>query len=195
MKKTLTLILALILALSLFAACGKTEEQTTTVPPAADEQTTTTQEAEPAEEEITFPAENSFVDNVINVPGFTLKITDYKVLKVGDKGNEYGSAPVIAFWYDCTNKSETDTISPSSSWITCVTAIQDNDPNTVNKLNVTACPDADLINNQMIDIKPGGTASCAVAYTLSDEVTPVVLKAGTFLDDSSFGSQTFDITK
>ena len=29
-----------------------------------------------------------------------LKITKYKVILVGEEGNEHGDAPVIAFWYE-----------------------------------------------------------------------------------------------
>ena len=57
------------------------------------------------------------------------------------------------------------------------TAVQDNDPNMVNELNVGMLPDEQYLDSQMAQIKKDGTVSNAIAYELTDETTPVVLKA------------------
>lgn len=195
MKKALALVLAMILALSLFAACGKTEGPADTTP-AADDSTTPAATTEAPTTEATTEADKipSFVDGVIKTEDYEIRITDYKVIKKGEKGNEYGTGPVIAFWFDCTNKKTDETLSPTSAWMIDIQAIQDNDPNKINTLSVGACPDSDLIDNQMAEVKSGGTITCAIAYELTDETTPVVLEAGSLFGDA-FGSQTFDITK
>ena len=80
----------------------------------------TTEAAEAAENGSEDSAENAeeyyFKDNEIVVKDYTIKITDWKVIPVGEKGNEYGKSPVIAFWYDTTNTSGKN-IDPSSSLI------------------------------------------------------------------------------
>lgn len=140
------------------------------------------------------PKGDTFENGVITTSDYVLKITDYKVIPKGAEGNKYGNGPVIAFWFDCTNNKAEDTISPLTTWMTCVKAIQDNDPNKVNELKTGMCPDSAMTDNQMADIKPGGTISCAIAYELTDTTTPVELKAGALFGDG-FGSQTFDIAK
>ena len=81
-----------------------------------------------------------------------IEITDWKIIPVGEPGNEYGEAPVIAFWYNTTNLSSKD-IDPISAWIAMFTAIQDNDPNIMNELQVASLPDAAFRETQMATIK------------------------------------------
>lgn len=126
---------------------------------------------------------------------YSIKITDYKIIPVGEKGNEYGDTPVIAFWYDTLVSPDYDNsepVDPSTAWIMNFTAIQDNDPNMVNELNVAGLPDDQYLDSQIAEIKPGGTVSSAVAYELSDEETPVTLKAGSMLGQD-FGQYDFKI--
>ena len=156
----------------------------------------TTEAAEAAENGSEDSAENAeeyyFKDNEIVVKDYTIKITDWKVIPVGEKGNEYGKSPVIAFWYDTTNTSGKE-INPTSAWIYIMEAVQDNDPNTVNELNVASLPDDQFRDTQLQKIKQGGTVSNAVAYELTDEETPVELTAKSSMIGDSIGSMTFDI--
>ena len=62
--------------------------------------------------------EYTFKNGKVTMTDIDLKITKYKVIPVGAEGNEHGDAPVIAFWYDTTNKSGKDLISPMSAWYT-----------------------------------------------------------------------------
>lgn len=132
-----------------------------------------------------------FANNVLTTEKYTVTITDYKVIPDGEKGNEYSEKPVIAFWYDVNNISDDD-LDPSSAWIMVMTAIQDNDPNRVNELEMASLPDAQFLDSQMEKIKVGGTVSNAVAYELDDEETPVTLKAAEVIGDE-YGEQTFEI--
>ena len=156
----------------------------------------TTEAAEAAENGSEDSAENAeeyyFKDNEIVVKDYTIKITDWKVIPVGEKGNEYGKSPVIAFWYDTTNTSGKE-INPTSAWIYIMEAVQDNDPNTVNELNVASLPDDQFRDTQLQKIKQGGTVSNAVAYELTDEETTVELTAKSSMIGDSIGSMTFDI--
>lgn len=133
-----------------------------------------------------------FKDNVLMCKDFTIKITDYKIIKKGEAGNEYGDGPVIAFWYDITNISGKD-INATSAWIGIISAYQDNNPNIENELNVSSLPDERFIDTQVARIKKGGTISNAVAYELSDTFTPVILRAGRFFYDDPLGEITFEI--
>jgi len=137
------------------------------------------------------PAEASFEDNVLTTKDVMIKITDVKTIPVGEKGNEYGKEPVIAFWYDTTNVSGKET-DPMTAWIFLFAAYQDNDPNAENKLGVGSLPDAAFLDSQISKIKKGGTVANAVAYELSDTTTPVKLVASTILQDE-IGSMTIEL--
>jgi hypothetical protein len=47
----------------------------------------------------------SFKDGVLTTPDLKVEITRYKIIKAGQKGNDHGKKPVIAFWYKTTNLS------------------------------------------------------------------------------------------
>lgn len=110
---------------------------------------------------------------------YKITITNHKVIQPGDNGNEYGDNPVIAFWYDTTVAEDvTDAeYNPSITWMLSFEAVQDNDPNLINKLNVGSLPDDEYLDSQLMTIKPGGTVANAVAYELTDLETPVTLTA------------------
>lgn len=134
----------------------------------------------------------SFSNNVLTLPEYTIKITDSKVIAVGQPGNEYGQKPVIAFWYEVTNSSDEPT-DPTTAWIGAFTAIQDNDPDAVNELNVGSLPDDQFLESQLEDIKKGGTVANAVSYELDDESTPVELIASNDLGMTEIGRATFTL--
>lgn len=172
-------------AIAMLALSGCSAPEASTPEP----QTTT---AVKADDETEAAAPESFVDNVLTLPEYTIKITEVKKIGVGEPGNEYGEKPVIAFWYEVTNTSD-ELIDPSTSWIGTFTAYQDNDPNTVNELNVGMLPDPQFLDTQMQDIKQGGTVANAVAYELDDETTPVELAASNDLGMSEIGRATFTL--
>ena len=137
------------------------------------------------------PAEASFQNDVLTTEDVVIKINDVKTIQVGEEGNEYGEKPVIAFWYDTTNVSGEET-DPLTAWIRLAEAYQDNDPDAENKLGVGSLPDAACLDSQMNKLKEGGTVQNAIAYELSDTITPVKLVASTNLGQDEIGSMTFD---
>lgn len=139
-------------------------------------------------------ADAYFADNELVTDTVKIVITDYKVIQPGEEGNEYGDAPVIAFWYDTTNLSS-ETTNATTAWMFAFKAIQDNDPNVVNTLDVAALPDQAFLKTQLHDIKEGGTVSNAVAYTLDDTTTPVKLVASDMLGLTELGEQVFEIAE
>ncbi|WP_421000833.1 DUF5067 domain-containing protein (plasmid) [Carnobacterium maltaromaticum] len=111
-------------------------------------------------------------------------------MQPGEVGNEYGSKPVIAFWYDTLVSPDYDNdppIDPTFAWIGNFSAVQDNDPNKINELGMGSLPDDAFLDTQLSKIKPGGTVSNAVAYELSDNETPVTLTAESF--NKEFGKK------
>lgn len=140
-------------------------------------------------------ADAYFDGTILKGNTYSVKITDHKVIPVGEPGNEYGENPVIAFWFDTLVSPDYDNsvpIDPNTAWIMNFTAVQDNDPNMVNELNIGMLPDEQYLDSQMAQIKPGGTVSSAMAYELTDAETPVTLTAGSMLGDD-FGSMDFEI--
>lgn len=104
------------------------------------------------------------------------EVTSYKVIHPGEVGNEYGQKPVIAFWYKATNLNK-EGMSPMN-FIGNFYAVQDNDPNRINELEVGSLPDDNFTDTQMEEIKIGGTVENAIAYELDDLETPVELIGG-----------------
>ena len=211
MKRILSILLCGALALSL-AACSSTGsssssqvDSSTPESSSASEVSSTVESSEAVSSEASSaaPSESSaeveptseyyFKENVAETEDLTIKITDYKVIPVGETGNEYGEAPVIAFWYDTTNKTGQEGVTPLTAWMAVFTAVQDNDPNMVNTLDVGSTPDESALETQMAEIKEGGTVSCAIAYVLDDETTPVTLTATKGLLGEELGSQEYPI--
>lgn len=79
------------------------------------------------------------------------------------------------------------------NWIFLFQAIQDNDPNAVNKLNVGGLPDDAFLDSQMQEIQVGGTIQSAVAYELDDLTTPVDLIASEDLGMTEIGKITYNL--
>ena len=131
----------------------------------------------------------------VSIEDIDIKITKYKVIPVGEEGNEYGENPVIFFWYDTTKKREKDIMNPMSAGFAAFPEgpIQDNDKNKVNKLKVASHPDKTLLNDQSATIKKDGTLSGAVAYELTDLTTPVNLTAYKGVGGIELGRQEFAV--
>ena len=197
MKKLLSLLLAVFMVFSL-VACSSSDTTEEPEEPSGQEETPeapddTEEEKVPEEEETEPDSEYYFADNVLVSEDVRIEITDYRVIPVGEEGNEYGDVPVIAFWYNVTNLTGNDNVTPIGSWIAMFTAIQDNDPNMVNELDVGSLPDDAYLDTQMATVKEGGTVDCAIAYKLDDTTTPVTLQATRGLFGEELGEQTFEI--
>ena len=86
-------------------------------------------------------------------------------------------------------------INSISTWISSFLegAIQDNDKNKVNKLELAMHPDKNLAKDQLSKIKKDGTLSGAIAYKLTDLTTPVKLTAYKGIGGVELGSQEFAV--
>lgn len=132
-----------------------------------------------------------FSDGVLSTPDLRIEILDYKVIPVGEVGNEYGDKPVMAIWYNTTNLGDGE-VTPME-FITYFRAVQDNNPNSINELEVASLPDDRFLDSQLEKIKKNGTVENAMAYSLDDETTPVELIAEDFIGNEEFGRQTLDL--
>lgn len=198
-KKIVPVIFAALLAMTLCACSGQETESAVSSDQvsesvASESQSTEEPAQEEVESEVTEESGPSFADNVLTLDDYTITITDYKVIQPGETGNEYGEKPVIAFWYDTTNVASATDLNPMTAWMLVFEAVQDNDPNAVNTLNVGMLPDQQFLDSQMQSIKVGGTVSNAVAYELDDLTTPVTLIAQDILG-SEYGSQEFAVAQ
>lgn len=198
LHKSLILFGATALILAGCADDGAETEETAVEEPAteevAEEEVSTesteesTEEVEEAEEAV-----NSFDGKTIKTKDVTIEITDYKVLQPGE-GNNFGDTPLLAFWYDTTvHEDVTENEYDPFVWITITKAVQDNDPNAVNELNVGILPDEAHLDSQMQTIKPGGTLSSSVSYELDDLETPVELIVENIVTGEVYGSHTYEI--
>lgn len=193
MKKLIALCLAVSLALTL-AACGGTDTSESTASTEGAESEAVSSEPESDPEPTPEAIGASLTDGVLTTDGYTITITDYKVIQPGETGNDHGDVPVIAFWYDTTNTGSESDINASSAWIMAFDAIQDNDPNVVNALNMGLLPDSQFLDSQTQTIKEGGTVSNAIAYELDDTTTPVTLVASDIME-GEYGRQEFAIAE
>ena len=134
---------------------------------------------------------STFENGVFTTPELKIEVTRHKVIKPGQKGNEYGDKPIIAIWYKTTNLAGDD-VTPMD-FIYHFSAYQDNNPNAENELNVGAAPDDRFLDSQMENIKKGGTVEDAIAYELDDLETPVDLVATEGLDEV-IGKATYELT-
>lgn len=182
MKKFLAFLLALIMVCFAFTACG------------GDSSTSGDSSSDATTEESADDSGALFHDNVYETDDFKIEITKYEVIQPGDTTySEYNieEVPVLAFWYKVTNKSG-DSLDPMSAWIMNFKAIQDNDPNAVNELEISSLPDETYLDSQTEEIKEGGTVECCCGYQLDDQETPVTLIATDILG-TEYGSQDFPV--
>lgn len=198
MKKYLNLLICALVISIMLVSCGKKDDSKDNAENTLANQTL-------ADTKLTISATNKvgaqqadgksyFDGKIANIDDLTIEITDYKVIEPGQEGNEYGDDPVIAFWYKVTNKTDKE-IDATMAWFAVFSVIQDNNPNTVNKLEVGMSPD-DSLNKQSFDtIKKGGTVEAAIAYTLSDTETPVILKATKGPLGGDIGEATYELKK
>lgn len=133
----------------------------------------------------------SFKDGVLDVPAAKFEITDHRVVKPGEPGNEIGEKPLLVFHYDVTNK--TDETLTTTDFVVYFTAIQDNDPNKVNELDLGSYIDPETSDTQLEQIKKGGTVAGTIAYELDDLATPVDLVASKSFSQDEIGRETFEL--
>ena len=197
MKLHKNLLLFGITALILAGCAGEesSTEETAVEEPETEEVAEVETEETEVEEVESEESVNSFDGTTISTKDVTIEITDYKVLQPGE-GNNFGDVPLLAFWYDTTvHEDVTDTEYDPSIWIMIMNAVQDNDPNAVNDLDVGILPDEAHLDSQMQTIKPGGTVSSSVSYELDDLETPVELTLENIATGETYGSHTYEITE
>lgn len=183
----LGLLLSIILAVvytAAFAGAAKAISDSDTVPNASSNPTSSSSSQA--------SSGSSFKNGVLITPEMKIVITSHKVIPVGQKGNEYGSKPVLAFYYNTTNLTD-KAIDPSTAFILNIEADQDNNPNAVNKLDVGMTPDDKFTDSQSENIKKGGTVENAVSYELDDLTTPVELIASDDLGLTTIGKVTYPV--
>jgi Domain of unknown function (DUF5067) len=190
MKKTL--ILTSALTLSIIVGCSNQDAVTKNVSDADNTETTTENTNSEKDNNNDINNDIYFKDNEAKLNDLKIKITETKVIKAGEKGNEYGEKPVFAIWYETTNLSDKE-IDPTMGWLAVFEAVQDNNPNAVNTLEVGGLPDDQFLDSQLETIKKDGTVKNAVAYELDDLETPVTLIATQGVGGSKLGEQTFNI--
>ena len=184
MKKSIILGALLLPTLLLVGCSGDKEVKKETVKSSAEKVVKKSEEKkEPAKTQGDFvskASDSNFDGTMLRGNSYSVRITSHKVINPGEEGNEYGDKPVIAFWYDTLVSPDYKNdrpIDPMSSWIMNFKAVQDNDPNAINELQIASLPDKNFLQSQMSQIKPGGTVANAVAYELTDTTTPVKLTA------------------
>lgn len=182
--------IAFALSTVILSSCSKTEDKKTEQHKVQETKTEEKQEkVEKTEEKKT---NIGFDGRTAEIDDLKIVITEYKVIRPGESGNEYGEKPVIAFWYETTNKTDKE-IDPMIAWHAVFTVIQDNSKDMVNELQAVGHPDKNLLNNQMSIIKKDGTVKNAVAYELTDETTPITLKATKGVLGKEIGKHNFEI--
>ena len=185
-KKTLMLTSGLLL--SIILGCSNQDEGTKNVTDSANKEATT----QNINKEMETNDEVYFKDNEVKLNDLKIKITETKVIQSGETGNEYGEKPVFAIWYETTNLSDKE-IDPTTGWMVVFEAVQDNNPNAVNTLEVGGLPDDQFLDSQLETIKKDGTVKNAVAYELDDLETPVTLVATQGMGGDKLGEQIFNI--
>lgn len=118
----------------------------------------------------------TFQDGTLVSPHLRIQITSASVILPGETGNEYGEAPVLAFWYETTNLTGQE-VNPLTAWFTHFRVIQDQGTGAPSELTLGMVPDGSLAKNQSTVIAEGETVVNAVSYTLLDAETPVELIA------------------
>ncbi|ECB9831963.1 DUF5067 domain-containing protein [Listeria monocytogenes] len=137
-------------------------------------------------------AEKTFKDGVLENGYQKIKITKHKVIPAGEKGNENGFEPVIAFWFEITNKTN-EKLSPNFSWWKEIDIYQIMESKQAIELEEAPLPDDQFLSTYDEDIKKGVTVQSAVAYYLFDDAAPVDLVYGGFLGGEVYGKTRYQI--
>ena len=203
MKKLLLLISAL--SLTVFTGCGKKNTENnnnnnnnstvdSSIVTETDTKTNKIELTSEPEESDTDETGIYFKNNTARLDDLKIKITNTKVIKVGEPGNEYGNKPVLAIWHEITNLGDEQTTAVKA-WAKIFTATQNtsSDLDSVKELRVGYNPEYDYLDTEMEIIKKGDKVKNAIAYELNDLETPVTLIARNGLNGDIIGEQIFDI--
>lgn len=203
MKKFLLLISAL--SLTVFTGCGKKNTENnnnnnnnstvdSSIVTETDTKTNKIELTSEPEESDTDETGIYFRNNTARLDDLKIKITNTKVIKVGEPGNEYGTNPVLAIWHEITNLGNEQTTAVKA-WAKIFTATQNtsSDLDSVKELRVGYNPEYDYLDTEMEIIKKGDKVKNAIAYELNDLETPVTLIARNGLNGDIIGEQIFDI--
>ena len=134
----------------------------------------------------------TFENGVLTTKDLKIRITRYRVIKAGQKGNAYGDKPVIAFYFKITNLSGAKV--NSLDFLYSFSVYQDNDPNVENELELAYGTNLGSSNqNPLEKIKKGGTVEDTQAYELDDLVTPVKLVATDGIAGDVIGKATYKL--
>lgn len=186
------LLLIFVLVLLIISGCGGNLEEAKKADSGVANNEETTESTKENAEKATSNKDVYFKDNEAKLIDIKIKITETKIIQPGEIGNEYNEKPVFAIWYEATNLSDKE-IDPGTAWIAVFKAVQDNNPNAVNTLEVGALPDEQFLDSQLETIKKDGTVPNAIAYELDDLETPVTLIATQGIGGDKLGEQTFEI--
>ncbi len=123
--------------------------------------------------------EPSFDGKILKNGDYSITITDVKIIKPGEKGNNSPDRSMISFWYDTEVSPDFDNpnrpISALSAWSSNFILIQDNQPNYINELGSAYYLGSPYADMSQVKIKPGGKVTYIISYELSDLETPVTL--------------------
>lgn len=192
MKKMTVVAEMLLISASLLILSGCSSAKSAPTVSASSPQMNTIQIQEPTPEP---SPKYYFEENILVTEDVRIEIVDCEIIQIGEPGNEHGEKPVIVFTYDTTNLTGNEAVNPISAWIAFFTAVQDNDPNYVNVLDIGMAPYDEYLDTQSATIKKGGTVRDATAYELDDLETPVLLIAQRIMDDEPLGEQTYDVVE
>ncbi|EAC4665153.1 DUF5067 domain-containing protein [Listeria monocytogenes] len=134
-------------------------------------------------------------NGVIENERIKIQITSHKIIPIGEKGNESGNKPIIAFWFEVTNKSSIYT-SALGSWGEYIAIYQDTRSDQLNTLKSTTLDDAQFLDSASRlseEIEIGATVKCAIAYGLDDNEIPVDLAYRDFLSEEVYGKINYQI--
>lgn len=159
MKRLLFLLMATLLVLT---ACGKAGEK----------------------EEDTSNDGTYFKDDVAQTETVKVKVTDTKIIPIGEEGNGGGKQPIIVFWYEATNLSD-EGINPVTAWSSVFSAEQEDE------LQVGGAFDEDHFKTQFEEIQKDETLESSITYTLENSETPVSLIAKD--NDSEIGEKEYKV--
>ena len=183
-KKIVVMMLAGVMACSLWA-CGGSEE------PKAEK------EAQNKEETVTVPKEEkkdvSFENDTLTIEDAVIKITGTEVAPPNTELGEEKST--LIFTYDYTNTSD-EPQQPGVVWIACFNATQETEA-TIEDLDVAMAPQdekyAEMNEMSYTDVKPGATVQSVISYEINDTTKPVTLTATQGMLGEELGTKTINL--
>ncbi|MGX4764071.1 DUF5067 domain-containing protein [Holzapfeliella sp. JNUCC 72] len=131
--------------------------------------------------------EYTYKNGVANTKRMRVELTDHKVINPGEKGNEEGDMPVMAFWYTATNKSNED-IPLDLMWSLLFSGYQSG----TEQLSGQGIEGISFASHTR-NVKPGKTAKSAMGFKLTDKTTPLKLVVQDIFTNQKLGEQEFPV--